>query len=130
MDLLKAKILDESETLFSNALIAIDFNTLQSLSHPNATFTTESAETFEGIINLHENYTAIIKLVSIERLERKVQFHGNIAVVNSIERRVGLLNFINIESQYSITRIWKCLPKKCIVLSGCIVNQRSTSIQH
>ena len=97
MDLLKAKILDESETLFSNALIAIDFNMLQSLSHPNATFTTESAEIYQGIINLHENYTAIIKLVSIERLERKVHF----------TEILRLLILLNEESAFSTSLILK-----------------------
>jgi hypothetical protein len=119
------KLLFESEQRFSKALIDIDYKVLMSLTHPNAVFTTESAEIFHGIISLYQYYSSIIKIQSIELLHRNVQFHKNYAVVSSIERRLGLLNEIDVQSEYAITRVWKCLPTKCIVISGSIVNRRN-----
>ena len=121
------KLLQESEKLFTQALIDLDHKVLLSLSHPEAAFTTESAEIFNGIIDLHLNYTSIIKIQSIQLLNRNVQFHGKYAVVSSSECRIGLLNNIDVQSEYAITRVWKCLSAKCVVISGCIVNKKINS---
>lgn len=120
-----AKLLFESEQKFTQALIELDFKKLISLTHPEAVFITESAESFLGIISLYSKYSSIIKIESIELLERSVEFHDNYAVVSSVEKRFGLLNNIPVQSEYAITRVWKCLPKKCIVISGCIVNRNN-----
>lgn len=120
------KLLLESEQKFIQALIDIDYKKLVALTHPKAIFVTESAETFSGILSLHTHYASIIKIQSIELLDRKVNFHDNYAIVSSIEKRLGLLNNIPVQSEYAITRVWKCLPKKCIVISGCIVNRKNT----
>lgn len=123
MDSEFARLLLESEQKFTKALVETDYNALLFLTHPQAVFRTESGEIFHGIINLHKNYSSIIKIQSVKLLDRQVVFHGNHAVVVSSESRVGLLNDILVQAEYTITRFWKCFPKKCIVIGGCIINK-------
>ena len=83
------EIIYRSESELLNSLTTNDKKGLRLLIHKDIVYTNENGQTFFGIENLQINNPKILKIDTLDVLEREISLFNNIAIVNTLESRSG-----------------------------------------
>jgi hypothetical protein len=105
----------ESELLC--ALTSNDKKSLCQLIHKDIVYTNENGETFIGINNLQINDPKILKIDSLDIIEREINVFNNVAIVNTLEKRRGSYLGMQFQASYRLTRTWKFCNRRWLLIA-------------
>ena len=108
-------LLSEIELL--KALTNNDKELLSQVIHKDIVYTNENGETFIGIKNLQINKPEILKINSVEILEREISIFNSVGIVNTLEKREGRYMGMSFQANYRLTRVWKFFGKKWLLIA-------------
>lgn len=99
--------LEYLEDRLLEAIVSGDLATLKKMIHNTIVYTNESGEVFIGIKRLPINNPNILKIDTIEVLERSIHIYRNVAIVTTHEKRTGEFRHMGFTNEYKLTRTWK-----------------------
>lgn len=115
------EVIEAAETRLLNAMMACDQVTLYNVIHPDFVMTNETGEVFIGIEKLEINEPKLLRIKTVDIIERIICLFNNVAVVNSQEKRTGKFRDMHFEREYRITRIWKFDGRSWKIIAATIV---------
>lgn len=80
-------------------------------------YTNENGETFIGIDNLQVNNPKILKIDTLDIIEREISLFNNIAIVNTLESRSGHYLGLQFHANYRLTRTWKFCGNRWLLIA-------------
>lgn len=101
------QVVEAVESLLFDAMISANMEELYNLVHPDHVLVNENGQTFHGIKKLEINKPDILRIKSIEIVERTITLFNNVAIVTSDEKRTGDFWSMHFEREYRMTRTWK-----------------------
>ena len=108
-------LLAEMELL--KALTNNDIGLLSQVIHKDLVYTNENGQTFMGINNLQINDPNVLRICSLEIIEREINIFNNVAIVNTLEKRQGMFMGIEFNANYRLTRTWKFYGKRWLLIA-------------
>lgn len=96
----------ELEEKLHIAMLNSDVNTLDKLISDDLIFTGPNGELASKQMDLDCHKSGIQKMTELKLLEQKIKIYDNFAIVFTKMQIEGSFNGINIDGNYSYTRIW------------------------
>lgn len=112
-------LLAEMELL--KALINNDKGLLSQVIHKDLVYTNENGQTFMGINNLQINDPNVLRICSLEVIDREINIFNNVAIVNTLEKRQGRFMEVEFNASYRLTRTWKFYGKRWLLIAASTV---------
>jgi outer membrane receptor protein involved in Fe transport len=108
-------LLAEMELL--KALTSNDKELLSRVIHQDLVYTNENGQTFIGAQNLQINDPKVLRIYSLEIIDREINIFNNVAIVNTLEKREGRFMGIEFKANYRLTRTWKFYGKRWLLIA-------------
>ena len=110
-------IIYQAELELLNALTTNNRESLRQIIHKDIVYTNENGETFTGINNLQINDPKILKIDSLDIIEREINVFNNVAIVNTLEKRRGRYLGLQFQANYRLTRTWKFCGRRWLLIA-------------
>lgn len=110
-------IIYQAELELLNALTTNNRESLRQIIHKDIVYTNENGETFTGINNLQINDPKILKIDSLDIIEREINVFNNVAIVNTLEKRKGRYLGLQFQANYRLTRTWKFCGRRWLLIA-------------
>lgn len=94
----------------------VDLTSLRTIIHENVIYTNENGEVFKGFAKLQINDANVLCFKTIDVIERSITVFNNVAIVNSFEKRTGKYLGLYFNSEYRLTRTWKFISNRWILI--------------
>ncbi|HEU4495684.1 MAG TPA: nuclear transport factor 2 family protein [Flavobacterium sp.] len=116
------QIIEKTESELICAMLANAKEKLARIMHPDVVCTNESGELFIGFENQQINNPEVLKIDSVEIVERSTALFNNVAIVNTLEKRTGSYLGIFYSRDYRLTRIWKFSGRRWVLVgTSCVL---------
>lgn len=115
------EIVEEAEIRLMAAICTFDMEELHEIIHPELVFTNETGQVFMGIGSLQINNPDVLRIRTIEVMEREIAIFNTVAVVNTIEKRTGEYLGIDFGTEFRVTRIWKFHTHDWMLIAASVV---------
>jgi ketosteroid isomerase-like protein len=106
---LEAQVLEAEERL-RQAMLHNDVRALDELISPDLLFTGHLGQLASKADDLAAHEARLLRLQTIEPVERHIQVHPNFAVVSVLMHLVGTYEGAPIDQQMRYTRVWSISP--------------------
>jgi ketosteroid isomerase-like protein len=115
------EIVENADMRFVEAVTQGDPSAMLNLLHPDMVFTNEAGQVFHGLTHLPVSNPMIYQVHSINVMERSISVFNTVAVVNTLEKRIGLYHNMSVEGIYRLTRVWKFNSRQWQLIAASIV---------
>lgn len=111
------EVIEEIDDKLLTLITKVDLTTLRSVVHENVIYTNENGEVFKGFAKLQINDANVLCFKTIDVIERSITVFNNVAIVNSFEKRTGKYLGLYFNSEYRLTRTWKFISNRWILIA-------------
>lgn len=124
MPLSHLDLVRKAESKLFDALTRNDCTTVRKICHPLIVYTNEIGYTTYGIDKMPFLCAGILRIETVEFIERHLSLFDSVVIVNSTEKRAGTYMGLPNASYCRYTRVWKfCGGWKLISVTMTAINE-------
>ena len=111
------EVIEATDDKLLTLITKADLTTLRSIVHENVIYTNENGEIFKGFDKLQINDINVLCFKTNDVIERSITIFNNVAIVNSFKKRTGKYLGLSFNSEYRVTRTWKFISNRWILIA-------------